>query len=624
MAVIQISKIQVRRGQKNSGIGVPQLSSAEFAWAVDSQELFIGNGSVAEGAPAVGNTKILTEHDNILELAASYRFAADDTSITLSIPRGLQSKLDEIQVSVVDFGAVPDGSTDSTLAFTTAIDELFKNSNDKFKKILVVPNGVYLFLDDLIIPSNVLIKGENSQETVLEIGDNNIIFQDISGRPQGIVIENLTIDHNDGQTVITNSEACTFKGVKWRSGYVLGDAVFVPENASCLYSIPTVSGAGGQIQVSGSGVSLTIDTFFTSTFASTLGIAVGTLNADATFTANFEATIVGGSIKISSKSDTTLAATVQSNFTVRSKPDSSVPLTTVTPTLAEFTDGSANVNASVFWENTLFGTRVNKLVFEDCKWYSTPLAVECQQTVAFDSVVDFEHCEFFVCDTGIYIGGVSGQGNLWHIDDCHFEEVANQAFISTQGRGTQFQRSRFINCGNNTNSASAPYTSIVSFGESFGNTLINCSSNRHQESGIVSVTTADTRVEFENASLASLVDRNYSELYLSDAPRPLAVFSAYNNYIYIDYTLRLSQHVRTGQIVIVINTQNTDIEISDAYTYSGGGTVMTGFEFFAELKNNSNYDDSTGPNNDTLLLKYQNPLISGATGSIEYSITYGV
>ena len=161
MAVIQISKIQVRRGQKNSGIGVPQLSSAEFAWAVDSQELFIGNGSVAEGAPAVGNTKVLTEHDNILELAASYRFAADDNSITLSIARGLQSKIDEIQVSVVDFGAIPDGSTDSTLAFTTAIDELFKNSNDKFKKILAVPNGVYLFLDDLIIPSNVLIKGEN-------------------------------------------------------------------------------------------------------------------------------------------------------------------------------------------------------------------------------------------------------------------------------------------------------------------------------------------------------------------------------------------------------------------------------------------------------------------------------
>jgi hypothetical protein len=623
MAVVQISKIQVRRGQKNSGIGVPQLSSAEFAWAVDSQELFIGNGSVAEGAPAVGNTKVLTEHDNILELAASYRFAADDNSITLSVARGLQSKIDEIQVSVVDFGAIPDGSTDSTLAFTTAIDELFKNSNDKFKKILAVPNGVYLFLDDLIIPSNVLIKGENPQETVLEIGDNNIIFQDISGRPQGIVIENLTIDHNDGQTVITGAQECKFKGVKWRSGYVLGDVVFVPENASCLYAIPTMS-IGGNIIVSGSGVSSTINTGFSSTFANTLGIAVGTLNADATFSANFEAIVVGASIKISSKSDATLAATVQSNFTVTSLSSGSGSTSTIIPVLAEFTDGSANVNASVFWENTLFGTRVNKLVFEDCNWYSTPLAVECQQTAAFDSVVNFEHCEFFVCDTGIYIGGVSGQGNLWHIDDCHFEEIANQAFISTQGRGTQFQRSRFVNCGNNTNSSSTPYTSIVSFGESFGNTLINCSSNRHQESGIVSVVTADTRVEFENASFASLVDRNYSEIYLSDAPRPLAVFSAYNNYIYIDYTLRLGQHVRTGQIVIVINTLNTDIEISDTYTYSGGGIVMTGFEFFAELKNNSNYDDSAGPNNDTLLLKYQNPLISGSTGSIEYSITYGV
>ncbi len=622
MAVIQISKIQVRRGQKNSGIGVPQLSSAEFAWAVDSQELFIGNGSVAEGAPAVGNTKVLTEHDNILELAASYRFAADDNSITLSVARGLQSKIDEVQVSVVDFGAVPDGSTDSTLAFTTAINELFKNSNDKFKKVLAVPNGVYLFLDDLIIPSNVLIKGENSQETVLEIGDNNIIFQDISGRPQGIVIENLTIDHNDGQTVITGSQECKFKGVKWRSGYVLGDVVFVSENASCLYSIPTVS-AGGNIVVSGSGVSSTITQPFSSTFANTLVIAVGALNDPSTnpvFTANFTATVEGGSIKISSKSEATLAATVQSNFTVTSLSSNlAIGPVTVTPTLAEFTDGSDSVNASVFWENTLFGTRVNKLVFEDCKWYSTPLAVECQQTVAFDSVVDFEHCEFFVCDTGIYIGGVSGQGNLWHIDDCHFEEVANQAFISTQGRGTQFQRSRFVNCGNNTNSASAPYTSIVSFGESFGNTLVNCSSNRHQESGIVSVVTADTRVEFENASFASLVDRNYSEIYLSDAPRPLAVFSAYNNYIYIDYTLRLGQHVRTGQVVIVINTFNTDIEISDTYTYSGGGIVMTGFEFFAELKDN---DDDSGI--DTLLLQYQNPLISGATGSIEYSITYGV
>ena len=59
MAVVQISRIQVRRGQKNAGAGLPQLSSGELGWAIDSRELYIGNGSVAEGAPSVGNTKIL-------------------------------------------------------------------------------------------------------------------------------------------------------------------------------------------------------------------------------------------------------------------------------------------------------------------------------------------------------------------------------------------------------------------------------------------------------------------------------------------------------------------------------------------------------------------------------------
>ena len=67
MAVIQISRIQIRRGQKNQGSGIPQLAGGELGWAMDSQELFIGNGSVAEGAPLVGNTKILTENDNLFE-----------------------------------------------------------------------------------------------------------------------------------------------------------------------------------------------------------------------------------------------------------------------------------------------------------------------------------------------------------------------------------------------------------------------------------------------------------------------------------------------------------------------------------------------------------------------------
>jgi hypothetical protein len=239
MAVVQISKIQVRRGQKNSSSGVPQLSSAEFAWTVDSQELFIGNGSVAEGAPYVGNTKILTEHDNILELISSYQFAAADTSITLSVPRGFQSKIDEIEVSVVDFGAVGDGSTDNVVFFETAATQLFRNSNTLFRKVLVVPNGEFFFASDLALPSGVMIRGETQRGSILNIGDNNIRFITSTGlelvdfssgdettRPQNIKVSNLTIQRTVGQTVLSGVASSEFSEVLFKGDYdIQTDAV---------------------------------------------------------------------------------------------------------------------------------------------------------------------------------------------------------------------------------------------------------------------------------------------------------------------------------------------------------------------------------------------------------------
>lgn len=58
MAIVQISKIQQRRGLQQD---LPSLASAEFGWSIDSRRLYIGNGTLAEGAPALGRTEILTE-----------------------------------------------------------------------------------------------------------------------------------------------------------------------------------------------------------------------------------------------------------------------------------------------------------------------------------------------------------------------------------------------------------------------------------------------------------------------------------------------------------------------------------------------------------------------------------
>ena len=234
MAVVQISKIQVRRGRKNSGIGVPQLSSGELAWAIDSQELFIGNGSIQEGAPYVGNTKVITENDNILELAASYEFAKSDNSITTAVARSLQSKLDEY-VSVADFGAINDGSTDCVEAFENAFTQLFRNANTDYRKTLVIPNGDYLFLSNLTIPSNAIIRGETDSGVNLNFGGNSILFVNSDGegiasftssnRPTNINISNLTIAFNGGQFVLSGVGDSQFNDITFESNYTMGGAI---------------------------------------------------------------------------------------------------------------------------------------------------------------------------------------------------------------------------------------------------------------------------------------------------------------------------------------------------------------------------------------------------------------
>ncbi len=59
MAVITVSKIQVRSGLYTD---LPALDTGEFGWCVDTQQLFIGKGTLAEGAPTTGVTEILTEY----------------------------------------------------------------------------------------------------------------------------------------------------------------------------------------------------------------------------------------------------------------------------------------------------------------------------------------------------------------------------------------------------------------------------------------------------------------------------------------------------------------------------------------------------------------------------------
>lgn len=216
MAIVSISRIQVRRGQKNTGSGIPQLAGGELGWAVDTQELFIGNGSVSEGAPAVGNTKLITEHDNLFELSSQYIYRNGSIVQTgplaeSPIQRTLQQRLDDL-VSVKAFGAEGSG-VDETVELQRAIDQLF--TSDGLTEILPtqritlhIPAGEYLISNSLKLPPYTTLIGDGSRHTIITQTENYPVLETVNG------LRTAGVNGDRSQTDNTNqAKHITVKGI---------------------------------------------------------------------------------------------------------------------------------------------------------------------------------------------------------------------------------------------------------------------------------------------------------------------------------------------------------------------------------------------------------------------------
>ena len=85
MAIVQVSRITNRKGLAEN---VPQLAGAELGWAIDERRLFIGNGTLQEGAPIIGNTEVLTEYSDVFSGRTQFSFGDyivnAGTSVTLA------------------------------------------------------------------------------------------------------------------------------------------------------------------------------------------------------------------------------------------------------------------------------------------------------------------------------------------------------------------------------------------------------------------------------------------------------------------------------------------------------------------------------------------------------------
>jgi len=234
VAIIQISRIQVRRGKEQQGTGVPRLTSGELGWAVDTQRLFIGSGSTQEGAPIEGNVRILTETDNILDLSEQYFYNAefDESGNRVSeaagaVGRSIQQRLDDF-VSADNFGVVKDGLADDTPALQAAIDALFSPNTDRINRaILYIPAGTYRITQPLEIPSFAQIIGAGIENTVLvsdgvsvftTIGDVDISQIDIDTQPRHIKILNLSIecdlDEGEQAVILRSCRDSEFRNIK--------------------------------------------------------------------------------------------------------------------------------------------------------------------------------------------------------------------------------------------------------------------------------------------------------------------------------------------------------------------------------------------------------------------------
>lgn len=189
MAVTQISRIQHRRGLEQD---LPQLASAELGWSIDTRQLYIGNGTLDEGAPIIGVTRILTEHD-FDSLASNLSIAINNTAYTFvgnaagytaqtgpsalaPVIRSYQQKFDDF-VSIRDFGAVGDNSTDDTDAINRAIQQIYKSTvsptEARARRTIFFPGGTYLISNPILVPPYAKLVGDGMNSVVIRQSQGN-------------------------------------------------------------------------------------------------------------------------------------------------------------------------------------------------------------------------------------------------------------------------------------------------------------------------------------------------------------------------------------------------------------------------------------------------------------------
>ena len=231
MPIVQISRIQHRRGKLTD---LPQLAAGELGWVIDSQKLYIGNGTVADGAPAVGNTQILTAGSTTFSTGTGYTYKGylgDSTPIltgaSADVSRTLQATLDDA-ISVKAFGAVGDDSTADVAAIQRALDEVYSDTDQddtRARRIIFFPAGVYRISTAITIPPYAHLVGEGPDKTIIHNTSGSTavaVTEDDDGQTFGNIG-----DSSATTPTLIQLEGITFKNSGAKAGLSIDNATHV-------------------------------------------------------------------------------------------------------------------------------------------------------------------------------------------------------------------------------------------------------------------------------------------------------------------------------------------------------------------------------------------------------------
>ena len=628
MAVVQISRIQVRRGKANDGTGFPQLASGELGWAIDSQQLYIGNGAVSEGSPAVGNTRILTQTDlsgtsNLLQ-QLQHIYKVDDVSVVTGpsanspVQRTLQARLDD-SVSTIDFGTAGDGITDDTAAIQRAINQLFLNattpaysntvSGASKRVILQMPAGQFNTSSTIYIPSYASLVGAGADKTVL-------YYNPVSTITGATALNSY---------VITTTAAAT----KMVGATVSGTG------------IPT----GSTVSTVIVGTSITISAPATATGA-TVSITVTLAGAAIQFVNDSSTASVPSSI------GSTLGTTQPRNIVIKD-------LTIWTPTGKNTCLQLDAVKDSVFENLNLQGDWASSLnslsrgiymqavssivtcernIFKNIKFEKFSYAVSTLSDVRYNSFIDCfvtDAYQGFALGVGAN-GSTSGQQygpRETEIVNCKFYNIRRQAVYVDLGTANTTRDCKYINVGNNgAGNTGAVYPQV--YFANYGNTSQNDYSDRASDlassnltvqyvpevSGHGSYYLAGTRgviLGFISSS-PTLAFRLPCSTTVMGIPNSSVTYSI--SYI---YKSSANNFTRRGVITISADIDSKQIQLTDDYDFAGSSeanALILDFKGYFLDATGAIYTGAGGQSVISIGVYYTNNL-NGDTGTMAYSYT---